>query len=111
MACRPISEESLGKALLERIAYGYRLDGGLFELSMRASPERFLIEVSAPYLHELLERTHETVHLGVLRDLEVVYLTKIDGWRRAAAPSRTGGRIAIQLSATVAKSNDTQPLS
>ncbi|WP_067461015.1 IclR family transcriptional regulator [Actinomadura macra] len=94
-----LAGEMVANGLLERAAHGYRLNGALFELSMRGSLERSLIEWSGPYLHELLERTHETVHLGILRDLEVVYLIKIGGRGPAAAPSRIGGRMPLHCTA------------
>jgi DNA-binding IclR family transcriptional regulator len=60
---------------------GYRLGGALFELGLRASVERGLLEVAIPFLQDLYERTHETVHLGVREGIEVVYVEKIGGHR------------------------------
>ncbi len=85
--------------LLDRDAYGYRLSGGLFELGLRASVERTLLELAMPFLQDLYERTHETVHLGVRDGDEVVYLAKIGGHRQAASPSRTGGRMPLHCTA------------
>lgn len=81
--------------LLDRAPGGYRLSGGLFELGMRASAERGLLEIAVPFLQDLYERTRESVHLGVLDGGEVLYLTKIGGHRQASAPSRTGGRMPL----------------
>ncbi|MEZ5211194.1 MULTISPECIES: IclR family transcriptional regulator [unclassified Gordonia (in: high G+C Gram-positive bacteria)] len=81
--------------LLDRTDGGYRLSGGLFELGMRASVERGLLEIAMPFLQDLYERTHETVHLGVLDGHEVMYVAKIGGHRQANAPSRTGGRMPL----------------
>lgn len=81
--------------LLDRSTGGYRLAGGLFELGMRASAERSLLEIAMPFLQDLYERTHETVHLGVLDGREVVYVAKIGGHRQADAPSRAGGRMPL----------------
>lgn len=85
--------------LLDRVETGYRLSGGLFELGMRASVERSLLEMAMPFLQDLYERTHETVHLGVLEGQEVVYVAKIGGHRQAVAPSRTGGRMPLHCTA------------
>jgi len=85
--------------LLEKTANGYRLAGGLFELGMRASTERTLLEVATPFLQDLCERTHETVHLGVREGTDVVYIAKIGGHRQARSPSRTGGRMPIHCTA------------
>ncbi|WP_035739766.1 IclR family transcriptional regulator [Gordonia hirsuta] len=81
--------------LLDRTPDGYRLSGGLFELGMRASAERGLLEIAMPFLQDLYERSRESVHLGVLDGSEVLYLTKIGGHRQASAPSRTGGRMPL----------------
>lgn len=85
--------------LLEKTDHGYRLAGGLFELGMRAATERTLLEVAMPFLQDLYERTHETVHLGVREGTEVVYVTKIGGHRQARSPSRTGGRMPMHCTA------------
>lgn len=85
--------------LLEKTAHGYRLAGGLFELGMRAATERTLLEVAMPFLQDLYERTHETVHLGVRDGAEVVYVAKIGGHRQARSPSRTGGRMPMHCTA------------
>ena len=85
--------------LLDRTEIGYRLSGGLFELGMRASAERSLLELAMPFLQDLYERTHETVHLGVAEGQEVVYVAKIGGHRQVATPSRPGGRMPMHCTA------------
>jgi DNA-binding IclR family transcriptional regulator len=85
--------------LLDRDDGRYRLSRLMFEVGMRASVERGLLEVSIPYLEELRDRTRETVHLGVREGGEVVYVTKIGGHRQAAAPSRLGGRMPLHATA------------
>ena len=85
--------------LLDRGRRGYRLGGHLFQLGIRASVERGLVEVSTPYLEDLYERTHETVHLGLREGHEVVYAAKIGGHRQASSPSRLGGRMPLHATA------------
>lgn len=85
--------------LLERTTNGYRLSGLVFELGMRASVERRLLEVATPFMEDLRERTHETVHLGLLEGHEVVYVAKIGGHRQATSPSRLGGRMPLYCTA------------
>lgn len=85
--------------LLDRGSVGYRLSGGLFELGLRASVERSLLELAMPFLQDLYERTHEIVHLGVREGSDVVYIAKITGRRQAASPSRTGGRMPVHCTA------------
>lgn len=81
--------------LLDRVEGGYRLSDRLFELGMLASRQRELHEMATPFLQDLYERTHETVHLGVRDGHEVVYVAKITGHRRSRAPSRAGGRMPL----------------
>lgn len=85
--------------LLDRTEDGYRLSGQMFELGMLASVERGLLEVATPFMEDLYERTHETVHLGVLEGTEVVYVSKIGGHRQASSPSRIGGRMPLHCTA------------
>lgn len=94
-----LAGELVANRLLDRVPAGYRLSGGLFELGMRASVERSLLEIAMPFLQDLYERTHETVHLGVREGSEVVYVAKIGGHRQANAPSRTGGRMPLHCTA------------
>jgi DNA-binding IclR family transcriptional regulator len=89
----------ISAGLLERKEGHYRLSRLVFELGMRASVERTLLEVATPFLEELYERTHETVHLGVREGHEVVYVAKMGGHRQAAAPSRLGGRMPLHATA------------
>ncbi|RYF43064.1 MAG: IclR family transcriptional regulator [Comamonadaceae bacterium] len=87
-----LAGELVENRLLDRVEGGYRLSGGLFELGMRASAERSLLEMAMPFLQDLYERSHETVHLGVRDGHDVVYIAKIGGHRQAISPSRAGGR-------------------
>ncbi|QSR24153.1 IclR family transcriptional regulator [Nocardioides aromaticivorans] len=94
-----LAGELVNNRLLDRVEGGYRLSVGLFELGMRASVERSLLEIAMPFLQDLYERTHETVHLGVREGHEVVYIAKIGGHRQARTPSRAGGRMPLHCTA------------
>lgn len=85
--------------LLDKTGQRYRLSGQMFELGMRASVERGLIEVATPFMEDLYIRTHETVHLGVLEGTEVVYVSKLGGHQQASSPSRIGGRMPLHCTA------------
>jgi DNA-binding IclR family transcriptional regulator len=84
---------------LERLAGGYRLGFGLFELGSLVSRRHDLREAALPFMTELYELTHEVVHLGLLECSDVVYLDKISGHRSATVPSRVGGRFPAHCSA------------
>jgi DNA-binding IclR family transcriptional regulator len=85
--------------LLDRTDGRYRLSGQVFQLGMRASVERGLLEVAIPFMEDLSQRTQETVHLGVLDGDRVVYVAKIGGHRQASTPSRIGGRMPLHCTA------------
>ncbi|MFE3203380.1 IclR family transcriptional regulator [Embleya sp. NPDC059237] len=94
-----LTGELVALRLLDRLPGGYRLSGTLFELGMRASVERGLLELAMPFLQDLYERTHEIVHLGVREGTDVVYVAKIGGHRQARSPSRVGGRMPMHCTA------------
>ena len=85
----------MAAGLLERRDDLYRLGRLMFELGMRASVERDLLEVAGPFLEELRAAVDETVHLGVRDGTEVVYIAKLAGHRQVSLPSRTGGRLGL----------------
>lgn len=87
------------EGLLVRHGDRYHASRLVFELGMRASLERELIEVALPFLEELRAAVDETVHLGVREGDEVVYVAKLAGRRGVAAPSRTGGRLRLHCTA------------
>ena len=94
-----LCSDLVSTGLLERQDDRYRLGRLMFELGMRASVERDLLEVATPYLHELQAALDQTVHLGVREGTEVVYVAKIVGHHQAKAPSRTGGRLGLHCTA------------
>lgn len=94
-----IASELVRYRLLDKTDLGYRLSGGLFELGMRASVERSLLDLAMPFLQDLYGSTHETVHLGVREGSEVVYVAKIGGRGQVLSPSRTGGRMPLHCTA------------
>jgi DNA-binding IclR family transcriptional regulator len=65
----------------------------LFELGSQVPRQRGLREAAAPFLADLFEATHETVHLAILDGVEVVYVQKLDSRGGPRVPSRVGGRL------------------
>jgi DNA-binding IclR family transcriptional regulator len=81
--------------LLERDGDEYRLGGRLFELGSLVPRRHDLRETALPFIQDLFEATHETVHLGIRDGHEVVYLERIHGHHALALPSRIGGRLPL----------------
>jgi DNA-binding IclR family transcriptional regulator len=89
----------VGTGLLERTADRYRLGRLVFELGMRATAERDLLEAATPHLEGLRTAVRETVHLGVRDGVEVVYVAKLAARHEARTPSRAGGRLGLHCTA------------
>ncbi|MFB9962730.1 IclR family transcriptional regulator [Sinosporangium siamense] len=80
---------------VQRRRDGYYLGRRLFELGSIVPLERDLRHAALPFMHDLFEATHETIHLGVRDGLDVVYVEKIRGHESFALPSRVGGRLPL----------------
>lgn len=80
---------------VERREHGYYLGRRLFELGSIVPLERDLRHAALPFMHDLYEATHETIHLGVRDGLDVVYVEKIRGHASFSLPSRVGGRLPL----------------
>jgi len=80
---------------IERTHARYRLSRAIFELGNMVSDcrPRSLRAIAMPFMTELYESTHATVHLAVLDGHDVLYVEKIYGHHRVSLPSRVGGRV------------------
>jgi IclR family transcriptional regulator, acetate operon repressor len=83
----------VAERVLERRDGGYRLGMRLFELGELVPRKRDLREAALPFIQDLYEATHETVHFAVLDGTDVLYLERISGHRRVKVPSAVGGRL------------------
>ncbi len=83
----------VAEGALQRGPEGYRLGLRLFELGERVRVKRDLREAALPFLQDLYEATHHTVHLAVLEGREVVYVERIRGHHPVRLPSAVGGRL------------------
>ena len=94
---KPTAHRLLGELatwdIVERTPHGIRLGMALFELGQLAPLQRGLLEAAAPFLADLFEATHETVHLAVPDGIDVVYVQKLPGRRGPSVNSRVGGRM------------------
>jgi DNA-binding IclR family transcriptional regulator len=83
--------EALGA--VERSPLGWRLGVRMFELGQLVPTQQRLRERALPFMGDVYEATHETVHLAVLEGSDVVYVEVIAGHRPVPSPSRRGGRV------------------
>jgi DNA-binding IclR family transcriptional regulator len=83
---------------VEHLGDGYRLSVGLIQLSA-TTPAASLRDLAMPYLAGLHRWTGETVHLGVLRQFDVVYLEKLARSNSPVLLSRVGARLPANCTA------------
>ncbi|GAB3158231.1 IclR family transcriptional regulator [Micromonospora sonneratiae] len=88
-------EQLVELALLQRTPDGFVPGIALFELGELVPVKQRLREAALPFMQDLYEATHETIHLGVRSDLDVVYAEKIRGHAGVDTPSRVGGRLPL----------------
>jgi len=81
--------------LLQRVDEGFVPGIALFELGELVPVKLRLGAAALPFMQDLYEATHETVHLGVRSGLDVVYAEKIRGHAGVDVPSRVGGRLPL----------------
>ncbi|MGQ4619397.1 IclR family transcriptional regulator domain-containing protein [Nocardia sp. R7R-8] len=86
--------------MLERQPIGYRPGMALFELGELVPAKAYLREAALPFMQDLYESTHQTVHLGVRNGLDVVYAEKIRGHHGVDVPTRVGGRLPLTSTST-----------
>lgn len=98
-AFRLLAALEAGK-FVERNGNRWCLGRRLFELGNLVSycRPRNLRDVALPFLSDLYELTHETVHLAVLEGTEVLYLEKLYGHNKVRTPSQVGGRVPAHCS-------------
>jgi DNA-binding IclR family transcriptional regulator len=71
----------------------YSLGTRMFEFAGLSPVRTELREAALPFLEDLYEATHATVHLGVLDGLDILYVDKISGHHKVTNLSRVGGRM------------------
>lgn len=77
----------------------YRLGVRILELGSSFTRNRSLLCSAEPILEELAAATRETVHLGVLREFEVVHLRGVQTERAVMSGLREGTRLPIHCTA------------
>lgn len=86
--------------MLGRTAEGqYYLGVRLFKLGALEPSSRVLREIAVPYMEDLFEAFHQTVHLAMLDGSDVLYIERVGGHDERALPTRVGGRFPAHASA------------
>jgi DNA-binding IclR family transcriptional regulator len=78
--------------LLDETTGGYRIGIRLFELGAVAMAGCGFDKYARPALEELASTTGETAHLGVLHELEIVHLAKVESTFALRIATPVGGR-------------------
>ncbi|WP_300679601.1 IclR family transcriptional regulator [Nocardioides sp.] len=86
---------------LNRNGTDYRLSQHVFELgnSVPMCQPGDLRSIAGPFLSELFAASRTVAHLGVLDDLDVLYLDKIQGRTGAHVPTVVGSRVPASCTA------------
>jgi len=71
----------------------------LFELGGSAPLPRTLREAAVPFVGDLYEATHETIHVGVLMGSDVLYIEKLRGHDPAHVATTVGARMPASCTA------------
>jgi len=77
----------------------YSLGTRMVELAGLSSARHELREAALPYMEDLYEATHMTLHLGIRKGHEVLYIEKIGGHDRITELSQVGGRMPLYCTA------------
>ncbi len=76
--------------LAVRSDHSYELGPKLLKLAARAWSGNQFRSIAEPHLKALGETTGETIHLGLLNDIEVIYLDKVEGRQSVRMHSQIG---------------------
>jgi len=76
----------------------YSLGPKLHHLGSLAEPHARIWKTARPFLKDLNEQCHETVHLAVLHQGEALYVDKIEGKRTIRVITRVGARLPAHCS-------------
>lgn len=73
----------------------YTIGERVVEIAGLAPVRRELREAALPFMQDLFEITHETIHLGVISGIHLLYVEKINGHRRTTELSQFGGHMPL----------------
>lgn len=78
----------------------YRLGLAVYELGAAVSPHLDLHEAALPVMASLRHSTRQTVHIGVLDGLEVVFVERLEGLETVRIFTRVGTRLPAHSTST-----------
>jgi DNA-binding IclR family transcriptional regulator len=88
--------EMVAWGAVERTAWGrYRIGMHLWRIGSLAPHGRELRDLALPYLHDLLEVTHQVVHLVVLDEDRALYIERLEARPGVAVQSQVGRRLPL----------------
>lgn len=94
-----LANQLVSLGALERRGDVYRLGLRMFELGSNVARQRRLRDAALPFMQDLYEATHETIHLGVLDGLSVLYIEKIVGHRGCPVPTQIAAHNPLHCTA------------
>ena len=77
----------------------YRVDAGILSLVPQGGGLQRLREIALPHMRSLQQRYNETVNLGILEGVNVVYIEIIESKRALRMQARVGGRDPVHSTA------------
>jgi DNA-binding IclR family transcriptional regulator len=84
---------------LERHGGRYSIGTRFFEIGALAFFRMTLREAALPFMQDLYEATHETIHLAIMDGTQILYVEKIVGHRRITNQTRVGGHMPAHCTA------------
>lgn len=93
-------QEMIDWGVVERVGAEYRLGVRLYEYGSRVPLIRELRDNVRPFMSDLHKQVGETVNLGVLAGMDVLFVERANGYRQQPRPARLGGRVPMHCSST-----------
>lgn len=68
----------------------YKIGFGLIKIACNSLQQLDMVTMATPFLEQLHKETDETIHLAVLNDLSLIYVTKLESTQSVRTISRIG---------------------
>lgn len=88
-----------GYLIKNEVNDSYLIGFKLIEIGSRAQEKIKLISITRPFLEELSAMTNETANLGILSNLDVIYIDKVESSNFLRADLRVGTKVPAYCSA------------